>query len=186
MLHAALSHTSVPLAAAFVAAVVVIWFMVGYQLVLTVAGYLLYVRAEGEKQAADRIARGEADSPSCGTGILPVKRSGTGFQPVSETPNWPTVSILIPAHNEEKLIERTVRAMLRLDYPADRVEILVIDDGATDRTAEILDRLAAEDPRVRPYHVQPGQGGKGKSRALNLGRRVATGEIFASTFAASV
>jgi len=156
--HPVLSHTNVPLAAAFVAAVVVIWFMVGYQLVLTVAGYLLYVRAEGEKQAADRMARD----------ALPGGRS-----------EWPSVSILIPAHDEEKVIERTVRAMLQLEYPADRLEILVINDGSTDGTAAILDRLATEDPRVRPYHVQPGEGGKGKSRALNLGRQAATGEIFA-------
>src|SRR5436189_91412 len=84
-------------------------------------------------------------------------------------PGAPAGSILIPAHNEEKVIERTVRAMLRLDYPADRLEILVVNDGSTDGTAAILDRLASEDARVRPSHVQPGEGGKGKSRALNLG-----------------
>src|SRR5262249_24826409 len=136
------------------ASVVVIWFMVAYQLALTVAGYLLYGRAARERRAVDRVVR---------EGSI----------------EWPTVSLLIPAHNEEKVIERTVRAMLSLDYPTDRLEILVINDGSSDGTAAILDRLAGQDPRVRPYHVPAGQGGKGKSRALNLGRQVATGEVLA-------
>jgi cellulose synthase/poly-beta-1,6-N-acetylglucosamine synthase-like glycosyltransferase len=167
--HPEPSHTNVVLAAAFIASVVVIWFMVVYQLVLTVAGYLLYGRAAREKQVADRMRVGER----------PGNDAGPGACSNCPADQWPTVSILIPAHNEAKVIERTVRAMMALDYPRERLEILVVNDGSSDGTAEILDRLAAEDARVHPYHVPPGQGGKGKSRALNLGRQAATGSVFA-------
>lgn len=140
--------------ALFLLSVGITWFMVIYQLALTISGFRLYGRARREREQVDRmIAAGSIE--------------------------WPMVSILIPAHNEEKVIEKTVRAMLALDYPPDRLEIMVINDGSKDRTADILDALAAEDIRLRPYHVPKGEGGKGKSRALNLGRRQARGEVIA-------
>lgn len=140
--------------ALFLVSVAITWFMVIYQLVLTVSGFRLYGRARKERDEVDRLIA---------TGSI----------------EWPMVSILIPAHNEEKVIEKTAQAMLALDYPEDRLEIMVINDGSRDRTADILNGLAAEDPRVRPYHVPEGQGGKGKSRALNLGRQQARGEVIA-------
>src|SRR5436305_516981 len=101
--------------------------MVGYQLVLTVAGYLLYVHAEREKRAADALNCGMRIA-DCG--IRDPGDEGRRTEDERATPNaatsafgagnratlnagfaWPTVSILIPAHNEEKVIERTVRAM---------------------------------------------------------------------------
>jgi len=93
--------------------------------------------------------------------------------------DWPRVSILVPAHNEAEVIEPTIRAIAAMDYPSDRVEILVCNDGSTDRTAEILERLRGEFANLRPIHIPPGQGGKGKSRTLNTGLRQATGDIIA-------
>ena len=61
----------------------------------------------------------------------------------------PTVSVVIAAHNEEDVIERRVRNLLDLDYPADRLEILVASDASIDGTDEIVDRLAVEDGRVK-------------------------------------
>jgi hypothetical protein len=55
---------------------------------------------------------------------------------------WPGVSILIPAYNEELVIARCVRAALSVDYP--RFEVLVLDDGSTDRTAEVAHANGAE------------------------------------------
>ena len=90
------------------------------------------------------------------------------------------LSVVIPAHNEEGNITETVQNLAAALRKADiTYEILVINDGSRDDTAAILDRLAEEDARVRPYHVPAGEGGKGKSRALNLGRRVASGEVLA-------
>ncbi|MFM9371953.1 glycosyltransferase [Streptomyces sp. Da 82-17] len=71
------------------------------------------------------------------------------------------VTVLVPAHNEEAGIGATVRSLLGSYYP--RLEIVVIDDGSTDRTAEIV--AAVDDPRVRLVRQANG----GKPRALNTG-----------------
>ncbi|MBG9799572.1 glycosyltransferase [Brevibacillus laterosporus] len=91
----------------------------------------------------------------------------------------PFVSVLVPAHNEEKVIERTVKALCSFDYPEDFFEVIVINDCSTDRTGEILDRLAKQYPMLRPLHIHPPEGGTGKSAALNNGLRHARGEVLA-------
>jgi uncharacterized protein (TIRG00374 family) len=74
------------------------------------------------------------------------------------------VSVVLPAYNEERTIERTVRTTLdtlERFLPADAVEVLVAEDGCTDRTPDIADRLAREDDRVRHVHSDErlGRGG---------------------------
>jgi cellulose synthase/poly-beta-1,6-N-acetylglucosamine synthase-like glycosyltransferase/spore germination protein YaaH/peptidoglycan/xylan/chitin deacetylase (PgdA/CDA1 family) len=83
----------------------------------------------------------------------------------------PTVSVLIPAYNEEAVIVATVRSALASDYP--KLEILVMDDGSTDRTNERVSTEFGGDPRVRLI-TQPN---RGKPAALNHGLSIATGEI---------
>jgi glycosyltransferase involved in cell wall biosynthesis len=61
----------------------------------------------------------------------------------------PFVTLAMPSYNEELYIEECLRSLLQQDYPADRMEILVADGGSPDRTREIVNRIAAEDPRVR-------------------------------------
>ena len=51
---------------------------------------------------------------------------------------FPKVSIIIPAHNEEKNILRTINSVLNLDYPKDRLEIIVVDDSSTDNTSNVV------------------------------------------------
>lgn len=89
----------------------------------------------------------------------------------------PKVSILIPAHNEEVVIERTIKAMLRLDYPKDKLEIVVINDNSKDRTGEIADEYANTYAYVKVVHTKPPHAGKGKSGALNQGLAHSTGEV---------
>ena len=86
----------------------------------------------------------------------------------------PPVSVLIPAFNEEAVIVQTVRAALASDYPS--LEILVVDDGSTDRTAELVRDNFGRDPRVRLLL----QSNHGKPGALNHGLADATGEIVVS------
>ncbi|MCW2916884.1 MAG: Poly-beta,6-N-acetyl-D-glucosamine synthase [Actinomycetia bacterium] len=74
----------------------------------------------------------------------------------------PPVTVIVPAYNEEAGIAATVRSLLDNDYPAP-VEILVVDDGSTDRTAEIVERLALPDVRL----IRKPNGGK--PSALNIG-----------------
>ena len=54
----------------------------------------------------------------------------------------PTVSILISAYNEEAVIEKKIQNILELDYPKEKLEVLIGDDGSTDRTAEIIEKYA--------------------------------------------
>ena len=88
----------------------------------------------------------------------------------------PRVSIFVPCRNEELVIEGLVTCLLALDYPAEMLEILVVDDGSDDATGAILDQLAARDARLRALHRPLGSTG-GKSGALNFALEVATGEI---------
>ncbi|HXN72588.1 MAG TPA: glycosyltransferase [Candidatus Acidoferrales bacterium] len=86
----------------------------------------------------------------------------------------PNVTVMIPAYNEESVIVDTVRSALASVYP--KLEILVIDDGSSDRTAELVRSNFARDPRVRLL-LQPN---RGKPAALNHALSEATGEIVVS------
>jgi chlorobactene glucosyltransferase len=89
---------------------------------------------------------------------------------------WPPVSVVIPARNEERAVEDTVRAHLNADYPS--VEVIVVDDRSTDRTPEILAALAGSDARLRVVAGQdPPAGWLGKPHALHLGSQAASGEL---------
>lgn len=81
------------------------------------------------------------------------------------------VSVLIPAFNEEKVIEASVRRILASRGP--RIEVIVIDDGSKDGTSDIVRNAFGIDPRVTLLTIENG----GKARALNHGLRVAKGDI---------
>jgi 1,2-diacylglycerol 3-beta-glucosyltransferase len=78
-------------------------------------------------------------------------------------------SILIPSHNEEKVIERTLNSVFRLDYPTELFEVVVINDGSTDKTEEIITRLQQKHHNLKLLNVPKDKGGRGKSAALNTG-----------------
>jgi glycosyltransferase involved in cell wall biosynthesis len=85
----------------------------------------------------------------------------------------PRVSVLIDTYNHERFIERAVISVLEQDMPMDGVEILVVDDGSTDGTPEILRRF---EPRLRVIRKPNG----GQASAFNLGFAEARGEIIAT------
>ena len=68
----------------------------------------------------------------------------------------PTVTVLIPAHNEEEHLEATIRNKLDQDYPAEQLEIVVVSDGSTDGTDEIARKF--EPQGVRLIRQEPRQG----------------------------
>jgi peptidoglycan-N-acetylglucosamine deacetylase len=80
---------------------------------------------------------------------------------VFETAFQPPVSVIVPAHNEEKVIVQAVASVLRDGYPD--LEVLVVSDGSTDRTVEVLQEAFGADPRVRVHAQARG----GKAAALN-------------------
>lgn len=92
---------------------------------------------------------------------------------------YPSVSILIPARNEEVVIRNTLKKVRSLDYPGDKLEILVINDGSTDRTGEIIESIAQEDKRVRHIQLPAAEVGRGKSHALNFGLKQSTHDLIA-------
>ena len=59
-------------------------------------------------------------------------------RPVRRGPELPSVSFIVAAYNEEAVIADKLRNTLAIDYPADRLEIIVASDGSTDRTEEIV------------------------------------------------
>ena len=92
----------------------------------------------------------------------------------------PRLSIVVAARNEEGTVEGAMRTLLALDYPG--VGIVAVDDRSTDGTGAILDRLAAEDPRLRVTHVRElPPGWLGKNHALHLGSRDASGDYLLFT-----
>jgi|HubBroStandDraft_6_1064221.scaffolds.fasta_scaffold01556_3 cellulose synthase/poly-beta-1,6-N-acetylglucosamine synthase-like glycosyltransferase/spore germination protein YaaH/peptidoglycan/xylan/chitin deacetylase (PgdA/CDA1 family) len=94
--------------------------------------------------------------------------------PVDHPEYKPEVTVMIPAYNEESVIVDTVRSALASTYPT--LEILVVDDGSTDRTAELARENFGRDSRVRLL-LQPN---RGKPAALNHALSEAVGEIVVS------
>ena len=84
----------------------------------------------------------------------------------------PNVAVLIPAYNEEKVIVRTIEAVLASDYP--QLRIIVVDDGSKDRTLEVAQQAFGRDPRITILTQANG----GKAAALNYGLEHVTEEIF--------
>jgi len=107
------------------------------------------------------------------------------FSTGPEILDGPLVSVLVPARNEENNIERCVNSLLNQVYK--NYEILVLNDNSTDRTAEILSRLAAEEPRIRVFNGKPlPDDWYGKPYALQQLSEQAKGEILLFTDADTV
>ncbi|HEY7587819.1 MAG TPA: glycosyltransferase family 2 protein [Thermoplasmata archaeon] len=79
-------------------------------------------------------------------------------------------SLLVPARNEAAVIAFCLERLLALDYPSDRFEIVVVDDGSDDATGKIVAEAAAAHPgRVHVVRIPPTESGRGKASALNMG-----------------
>jgi cellulose synthase/poly-beta-1,6-N-acetylglucosamine synthase-like glycosyltransferase len=89
---------------------------------------------------------------------------------------WPTVSISIPAYNEESQIEGLVKSLLALDYPRDRLQLLVISDASSDGTDEIVRGFS--DRGIQLLRMEE-RGGK--TKAENAAAEHLTGEIVINT-----
>ena len=85
-----------------------------------------------------------------------------------EPANYPKISVLVPAYNEEKVIARTIEGLIETEYP--NKEIVVIDDGSKDQTFSIMNNYKN---KVKILHKENG----GKASAINFGLAYSTGEI---------
>lgn len=77
------------------------------------------------------------------------------------TADWPRVTIFVAAHNEEDVIQDCLENLMRVDYPADRMVIMPVNDRSSDRTREIIDAVVERFPgRITPFHRVGGKPGK--------------------------
>lgn len=134
----------------FLIAILAIWLILIVNVILTIAGYIYYLRWSHWP-----------------------KPSISGLKEV------PFVSIMVPAHNEGIVIVKTVLSLLQFDYPHDRYEIIVINDNSSDNSADLLRNLQQLNPdrNLEVINTDAKTGGKGKSNALNIGLKKAKGSI---------
>jgi glycosyltransferase involved in cell wall biosynthesis len=87
----------------------------------------------------------------------------------------PELSVVAPLHNEEENVRPLFEAIVAAIEPLGRpFEVLLVNDGSSDRTAELLDALSAADPRLRPIHLD---GNFGEAAGLSAGFEAARGEF---------
>ena len=96
-------------------------------------------------------------------------------QPVAASAITPSVTVIVAAHNEEDVIERRVLNVLELDYPPERVQVVVTSDASTDETDSIVRRLMSDHDRVRLIVCERG----GKVAAQDRAVRATDGELVA-------
>src|SRR5437016_8773084 len=78
-----------------------------------------------------------------------------------DTADWPAVTVLVAAHNEEAVVADILRALLEVDYPREKLSIVPVNDRSTDRTREIIDSFVEQFPgRITPFHRIGGKPGK--------------------------
>lgn len=94
--------------------------------------------------------------------------------------DWPSVSVIVPARNEERHLEEALSSLLNLDYPS--YELVVLNDRSTDRTGEILTRMAQNHPQLRVTHItELPSGWLGKNHALAQGANASSGQLLLFT-----
>jgi len=98
---------------------------------------------------------------------------GRHGRPPTPTPDqWPRVSILIAAHNEEKLMGARIENALATDYPKDRLEIVIASDASTDGTVRIIEQYAHREVRCLAFTER-----RGKATSLRAATETLTGDI---------
>ncbi len=123
----------------FLSSVSIMWLMIVYQLFLTIAGYRYRYKIQQEQ---DEIAQTEQTLQA--------------------------VSIMIPAHNESMVIEKTIERIQQLDYPGELLQVVIVNDASSDETAALVEKQKRNDPRISLVNL-PGKKGHGKAYALNAG-----------------
>ncbi|MDP3727909.1 MAG: glycosyltransferase family 2 protein [bacterium] len=97
-----------------------------------------------------------------------------------DTNYFPLVSLIVPARNEEKGLWKTVHSLVSVDYPKEKLEIIIVDHGSTDKTAEIAKQVIAQYPSYKIILVEKKrQQDEMKAHAFNAGLAYAKGEFIA-------
>lgn len=97
-------------------------------------------------------------------------------------PKEPLVSVLIPAYNEEKTIIKTLESVHSINYPKEKLEVIIINDGSEDNTKKVVKAYIKDKPNFKLISHQ----NKGKAASLNRGLKMIKGEFFACLDADSI
>ncbi len=97
-----------------------------------------------------------------------AQASGSSPTPI----NYPTVTVIVPCFNEEATVIGTIESLKSMNYPADKLSIMAVDDGSTDNTWSYLEQYR-NDPRVQIFHKENG----GKHTAVNFGIEHSTSDL---------
>ena len=102
----------------------------------------------------------------------------------------PKFSLIVPAHNEEEVIEDTIKSFLATDYPNSKREMIIVNDDSTDKTEDIVKKYAyivVENQGKKIIYtsskyrnitlINKRPGGEGKAHAVNMGKRFVNGDI---------
>lgn len=95
--------------------------------------------------------------------------------------NLPRVTVVVAARNEERNIGRTLDSLVQLDYPRDKLEIIISDGASTDGTCEIVKRYSQMYPFVKLIHADQNQPIRGKANAIHQAVQHASGEFIMMT-----
>ncbi len=109
-------------------------------------------------------------------GVWRYKKRGFGEDP-GEDWDPPNVSVIVPVKNEEKVVGRLLDSLVRLDYPKENLEVVVVEDESRDRTLEICKGYAEKYPWIKVFHRDASLG---KGDALNFAFHRSSGEIVAT------
>lgn len=95
----------------------------------------------------------------------------------SKITDLPMISVVVPAHNEEKTIEKCLISIIQNDYPSDKLEIIVVDDGSHDETSNIVKKTKVHSIMYGVNLKLIEKGHTGKVNTLNTGLKSTKGEI---------
>lgn len=98
-------------------------------------------------------------------------------KPDEKLKKFPKVTITIPVLNEEDTIAKTMRSAISLDYPRDKLEIIVVNDGSRDRTKERIEKIMWQHPETNIRLINHAKN-KGKGESMNEALKMAKGEFF--------
>jgi len=96
------------------------------------------------------------------------------YRPPRDTGHRPDVSVIVACKNEEPAIRRTLECIFRSDYPAEKLDVIAVDDGSTDGTLSEMRRAQGDHPSLRIIAFDRN---RGKRHAMAEGAQVARGEV---------
>ncbi len=102
--------------------------------------------------------------------------------PIKKQTDWPKVTLLLAARNEEQLIIRSLTSITNLDYPKGKLEVLIGNDASTDNTQQLVSEFISDKPNYRLININKTVGkGRGKANVLGQLAHHANGEIYLIT-----